>query len=92
MKIQLTRPQIIEHNTALELSRRLITHPDSTFLFSLKGRCSEWAVIVVDREAAPSDGALLLHGTPRGFRMSRWHEGDSLENLWGVVTWVVRRP
>ncbi|MDY3868935.1 MAG: molybdenum ABC transporter permease [Pyramidobacter sp.] len=92
MRVQFTRPDIITHNPALELSQRLVTRPSSTFLISLKGRSSEWAVLVVDRAAQPRDGAMVLLGTRRGFRVARWHDDDSLENLWGIVTWVVRRP
>ena len=49
MKVQLTRPELLHHNAAWELSRQLVTHPDSTYLISLEGRCSQWGILVVDR-------------------------------------------
>jgi hypothetical protein len=92
MKVQLTRPTLLHHNAAWELSRQLVTHPDSTYLISLEGRCSQWGILVVDREAPPWDGAVLLLSSRKGFSMKRWHEGDPVDSLWGVVTWIIKRP
>ena len=92
MKVQLTRPTPLRRNPTWELSRQLVPHPDSTYLINIEGQRSRWGIMVVDREAVPGDGAVLLCSSPRGFSLKRWHQGDGLDNLWGVVTWLVRRP
>ncbi|MGI6075792.1 MAG: hypothetical protein ACOYD9_05455 [Pyramidobacter sp.] len=92
MKVQLTRPAPLQRDPAWELSRQLVTHPDSTYVINVVGRRSRWGMMIVDRQAVPRDGAMLLCSSERGFSLRRWHRGDGLDGLWGVVTWIVRRP
>lgn len=89
MKVQLTRSSLVEHNAAAELARRLVTRPDCTFLINLGPQ----GVLVVDRGAVPREGSLMLMSSERGFALRRADRpGVPEEDLWGVVTWHIRRP
>ena len=93
MKVQLTRTNLIEHNMGAELLRRLITHPDSTFMIALDDGQTDWMLLLVDREAVPREGSMMLLNTDRGFKLTRCREPNAIpRGLWGVVIWQVKRP
>lgn len=89
MKVQLTRSDIIEHNAIADLSRRLVTRPASTFIINLEG----FGLLIVDRAAVPQEGSVMLMSTDNGFKLQRaTKHGVPSQDMWGVVTWHIRRP
>ncbi len=93
MKVQLTRSNLVEHNMAAELQRRLVPHPDSTFMITFDDGGSGRMILLVDREAPPREGCVMLVRAGRGFRLQRCRDPRSLPGgLWGIVVWELRRP
>ena len=89
MKVQLTRSDIIEHNAIADLSKRLVVRPASTFIINLGGVC----LLIVDRAAVPQEGSVMLMSTDNGFKLQRATKpGVPSQDMWGVVTWHIRRP
>ena len=89
MKVQLTPNNIIERNVSAVLARRLITRPASTFIMNIE----KYGVIVVDRAAVPVEGSVMLMATEKGFSLRRATKpGVPSQDLWGVVTWLIKRP
>ena len=89
MKVQLTRGDFIEHNAVADLTRRLVTRPASTFIINLEG----FGLLIVDRAAVPQEGSVMLMSTEKGFRLQRATKpGVPSQDMWGVVTWHIRRP
>ena len=89
MKVQLTRSDIIEHNAIADLARRLVTRPASTFIINLE----DFGLLIVDRAAVPQEGSVMLMSTDKGFRLQRATKpGVPSQDMWGVVTWHIRRP
>jgi len=89
MRVQLTRQNIIERNTSSDLVRRLITRPGSTFMIDLE----QHGLLLVDREAVPNEGSLMLMSSENGFRLQRATQpGVPAKDLWGVVIWHIKRP
>ena len=89
MKVQLTRSDIIEHNAIAYLARRLVTRPASTFIINLE----DFGLLIVDRAAVPQEGSVMLMSTDKGFRLQRATKpGVPSQDMWGVVTWHIRRP
>lgn len=93
MKVQLTRSNLIEHNMAAELQRRIVSHPDSTFMLTIDDGKSDWMILIVDREAIPREGSVMLVYDGHGFRLRRCRDPQSPpDGLWGIVIWELRRP
>ena len=89
MKVQLTPNNIIERNVGAVLTRRLITRPASTFIINLGGV----GLLIVDRAAVPQEGSVMLMSTDNGFKLQRATKpGVPSQDMWGVVTWHIRRP
>lgn len=89
MKVQLTRSNIIERNAVADLARRLVTRPASTFIINLEG----YGLLIVDRAAVPKEGSVMLMSTDHGFKLRRADKpGVPSRDMWGVVTWHIRRP
>ena len=89
MKVQLTRSDIIEHNAIADLSKRLVVRPASTFIINLGGV----GLLIVDRAAVPQEGSVMLMSTDNGFKLQRATKpGVPSQDMWGVVTWHIRRP
>ena len=89
MKVQLTRTDIIEHNAIADLTRRLVIRPASTFIINLDGL----GLLIVDRAAVPQEGSVMLMSSDKGFRLQRATKpGVPSQDMWGVVTWLIKRP
>ena len=89
MKVQLTRSDIIEHDAIADLVRRLVTRPASTFIINLEG----FGLLIVDRVAVPQEGSVMLMTSDKGFRLQRATKpGVPSQDMWGVVTWHIKRP
>ena len=89
MKVQLTRSDIIEHNAVADLARRLVMRPASTFIINLEG----FGILIVDRAAVPHEGSVMLMSSDKGFRLQRATKpGVPSQDMWGVVTWLIKRP
>ena len=89
MKVRLTRNDIIEHNAIADLTRRLVTRPASTFIINLDGL----GLLIVDRAAVPQEGSVMLMSSDKGFRLQRATKpGVPSQDMWGVVTWHIKRP
>ena len=89
MRVQLTRQNIIERDAGARLVRDLITRPADTFIINLE----HYGILIVDRAAVPNDGSLMLMSSEKGFRLQRATKpGIPSKDLWGVVTWHIRRP
>ena len=89
MKVQLTRSDIIEHNAVADLARRLVIRPASTFIINLE----DYGLLIVDRGAVPKDGSVMLMTSDKGFRLQRATKpGVPSKDMWGVVTWHIKRP
>ena len=89
MKVQLTRSDIIEHNAVADLARRLVIRPASTFIINIDG----YGILVVDRGAVPQEGSVMLMSTDNGFKLQRATKpGGPSQDMWGVVTWYIKRP
>ena len=89
MKVQLTRNNIIERNAISDLARRLVVRPASTFIINLE----DYGLLIVDRAAVPHEGSVMLMSSDHGFRLQRAVKpGVPSEDMWGVVTWHIRRP
>ena len=89
MKVQLTRQNIIEEDARAYLIRGLITRPADTFMIDLE----HLGILIVDRGAVPNVGSLMLMSSENGFRLQRATKpGIPSKDLWGVVTWHIKRP
>ena len=89
MRVQLTRQNIIERDAGARLVRNLITRPADNFIINLE----HYGILIVDRAAVPNDGSLMLMSSENGFRLQRATKpGIPTKDLWGVVTWHIRRP
>lgn len=89
MKVQLTRSNIIERNAVADLARRLVTRPASTFIIDLEG----YGLLIVDRAAVPDEGSVMLMSSEHGFKLQRAVKpGVPSQDMWGVVTWHIKRP
>lgn len=87
-------------DVGLDLNERLIARPAATFFMRAAGASPEADVrdgdlLVVDRAEPPGPGRVVvavLRGELAVRRLpAGWREDDGLE-LWGVVTWIVRKP
>ena len=89
MKVHLTRSDIIEHNAIADLTRHLVTRPASTFIINLE----VFGLLIVDRAAVPQEGPVMLMTSDMGFRLQRATKpGVPSKDMWGVVTWHIKRP
>ena len=89
MRVQLTRQNIIERDAGTRLVRDLNTRPSDTFIINLE----HYGILIVDRAAVPNAGSLMLMSSEKGFRLQRATEpGIPSKDLWGVVTWHIKRP
>ena len=53
----------------------------------------KYGVIVVDRATVPVEGSVMLMATEKGFSLQRATKpGVPSQDLWGVVTWLIKRP
>ncbi len=89
MRVQLTQQNLIERDARVWLSRSLITRPASTFMINL----DEYGLLIVDREAVPNVGSMMLMASEKGYYLQRATcPGVPAKNMWGVVMWHIRRP
>ena len=61
----------------------------STFITNL----DDYGLLIVDRGAVPKEGSVMLMTSDKGFRLQRATKpGVPSQDMWGVVTWHIKRP
>ena len=79
-------------NKRLDLNELIVNDTYSTFYFRYSGPnvfdVKQGDVIVVDRAETPTEGDLVIL-TDKTFFKLREYKGQ--ENLWGKVTWVIKK-
>lgn len=92
MRVNLSRSSLYGRNALQELGRLTAIQSEGVYMMKLPPNDAHWDTMVVDRRIEPDMGQLMLLGDDQGFRLARHKGGPRPSELWGVVTWLFRRP
>lgn len=94
MKVSFVKPPLrAEVSMAYQLQRALAPQADCTELVRLRDPLGGFKLLLIERGRRPEEGDWMVLATDRGWRARRYMCGcPPPEDLWGVITWVIRRP
>lgn len=94
MKVSFVKPPLrAEASMARRLQQALAPQAHCTELVRLRDDLGQTRLLIIERGRRPREGDWMVLATDRGWRARRYVHGCSLpEDLWGVITWVIRRP
>jgi hypothetical protein len=90
MSVHMTQSNEIQAPFAGRLMEMLAPRPQSTFMFQAADHPG--TIFVVDRGVPPSEGRKAVIATERGFRIATLDARFRPSSVWGVVTWILRKP
>lgn len=83
---------------SLDLNRHLITNPAATFIMRVEGDLVAGAatqpgdLLILDRSRPPQPGSLVVAAIAGSLQVLRLEDSPPEMDLWGVVTYLIRRP
>ena len=83
---------------SLDLNRHLIANPAATFIMRVEGDLVAGAaaqpgdLLILDRSQPPQPGCLVVAAIAGSLQVLRLEDSPPEMDLWGVVTYLIRRP
>lgn len=82
-----------EKSLQSQLQHLLAPRAEQTELVTLHCEDGTKQWLLIERGRQPKEGDWMVLATPQGWRARRYVHGSPLPDaLWGVLTWVLRRP